>query len=141
MLTGKKLGLAIREAIELKLAAGTAKTKKEIADHFGVRPPSLHDWIDRGTIGKDKLVEMFQYFSDVVGPEHWGLSENFQAANTSPGPDIHGSDHQSSRNTARSNKLRFITLSQPASARAFCTLKKAWCHFIKIIRLRLLTHN
>lgn len=80
MLTGKKLGLAIREAIELKLAAGGAKTKKEIADHFGVKPPSLHDWIERGTIGKDKLIEMFGYFSDVVEPSHWGLSNSFQVA-------------------------------------------------------------
>lgn len=74
MLKSKALGDAIKEAINLKIASGAARTKKEIASHFGIQPPSLHDWIKNGTIGKEKLPELWRYFSDVVGPNHWGLS-------------------------------------------------------------------
>ncbi|WP_144290856.1 S24 family peptidase [Vandammella animalimorsus] len=45
----------------------------EVAEHFGVKPPSVQDWLKRGVISKDKLPELWAYFSDVVGPEHWGL--------------------------------------------------------------------
>lgn len=69
MLTGKELGAAIKAAIEKKEVRQT-----EVAKHFGVKPPSIQDWIKKGTIGKDKLPELWAYFSDVVGPEHWGLS-------------------------------------------------------------------
>lgn len=77
MLTGEKLGAAIKKAIDKKIASGAIKTKIEVASHFEVKPPSLHDWINRGTIGKDKLFDLFEYFSDVVGPEHWGLDWKF----------------------------------------------------------------
>ncbi|EMY2015657.1 TPA: hypothetical protein ACF67X_005281 [Salmonella enterica] len=73
MLSGKELGLAIAQAIDKKLALGTARTKAEIARHFEIKPPSIHDWIKKGSISKDKLPELWKYFSDVVGPEHWGL--------------------------------------------------------------------
>lgn len=73
MLSGKELGLAIEQAINKKLALGTARTKAEIARHFEIKPPSIHDWIKKGSISKDKLPELWKYFSDVVGPEHWGL--------------------------------------------------------------------
>lgn len=69
MLTGKELGLAIEEAIRLK---GVART--DVAAHFGVKPPSVQDWLKRGTISKEKLPGLWSYFSDVVGPEHWGLT-------------------------------------------------------------------
>lgn len=69
MLTGEKLGQAIAAAIKLK-----GVSKKTIADSFGVRPPSVQDWCKRGTISKDRLIQLWAYFSDVVGPEHWGLS-------------------------------------------------------------------
>lgn len=74
MLKNKELGLAIEKAIQLKLDSGGIKSKKEIADHFGIKAPSIHDWIKKGSISKDKLPELFHYFSDVVGYEHWGLS-------------------------------------------------------------------
>lgn len=70
MLTGEKLGHAIAEAIERKGVA-----KKSVAAHFGVRPPSIQDWIHRGTISKDKLPKLWSYFADVAGPEHWGLAQ------------------------------------------------------------------
>lgn len=75
MLSGKDLGRAIEQAIKKKLSSGTAKTKAEIARHFNIKPPSIHDWINRGSISKEKLPELWNYFSDVVGPEHWGLKD------------------------------------------------------------------
>ena len=68
MLTGEKLGGAIEAAIKLK-----GVTKKEVAAHFGVQPPSIQDWVKRGTIGKEKLPKLWSYFSDVVPATHWGL--------------------------------------------------------------------
>ena len=69
MLTGEQLGAAIRVAIEKKGVSQVA-----VAAHFGVKPPSVQDWINRGTIGKEKLPKLWDYFADVAGPEHWGLS-------------------------------------------------------------------
>lgn len=71
MLTGEKLGEAIRFAIEKK-----GVSKKAIAERFGVKPPSVQDWIKRGTISKDKLFDLIDYFADVCGNDHWGLSGN-----------------------------------------------------------------
>lgn len=68
MLTGKELGQAIAAAIKKK-----GKPKAAIARHFGIKPPSISDWVKRGTIDKAKLEDLFSYFSDVVGPEHWGI--------------------------------------------------------------------
>ncbi|MFH5043485.1 hypothetical protein ABWM37_10785 [Klebsiella michiganensis] len=73
MLSGKDLGRAIEQAIDKKIAMGSAKSKAEIARHFKIKPPSIHDWINKGSISKEKLPELWNYFSDVVGPEHWGL--------------------------------------------------------------------
>lgn len=74
MLNGKELGAAIKAAIEKKIASGSVASQAAIARHFGVKPPSIHDWVKKGSISKDKLPELWRYFSDVVGPEHWGLS-------------------------------------------------------------------
>lgn len=68
MLTGKELGAAIDRAIQLKKVPKTA-----VAAHFGIRGPSIYDWIKHGRIGKQHLDELVAYFSDVVGPEHWGI--------------------------------------------------------------------
>lgn len=73
MLSGKELGRAIEQAIDKKLSTGSARSKAEIARHFKIKPPSIHDWINKGSISKEKLPELWNYFSDVVGPEHWGL--------------------------------------------------------------------
>lgn len=62
------------KAITLKMDCGAVASKAEIARHFGIKPPSIHDWIKKGSISKDKLPELWRYFSDVVGPEHWGIS-------------------------------------------------------------------
>ena len=68
MLTGKPLGHAIAAAIKLK-----GVPKADVARHFGIKPPSISDWCNKGTIDKAKLERLFDYFSDVVGPAHWGL--------------------------------------------------------------------
>ncbi|WP_304956856.1 LexA family transcriptional regulator [Xenophilus sp. Marseille-Q4582] len=68
MLTGIELGRAIAEAIEKK-----GVQKVDVAQHFGVKPPSIQDWINRGTISKGKLPKLWAYFADVAGPSHWGL--------------------------------------------------------------------
>ena len=70
MLTGKELGAAIEAAIKLKRVR-----KTDLAREFGVKPPSISDWCKRGTISKDKLMHLFEYFTDVVGPEHWGITK------------------------------------------------------------------
>lgn len=69
MLTGEELGKAIADAIRRK-----GVSKAAVAKHFGVKAPSVHDWVKSGRISKDKLPELWAFFSDVVGPEHWGLS-------------------------------------------------------------------
>lgn len=74
MLKGKDFGKAIGEAIDLKLKNGSVATKAEIARHFGMKPPSLSDWVKKGSVAKHKLPELWRYFSDVVGPAHWDLT-------------------------------------------------------------------
>jgi hypothetical protein len=68
MLTGKQFGVAIATAIRKK-----GVSKADVARHFGIKPPSISDWCNRGTVDKSRLEDLFAYFSDVVGPEHWGL--------------------------------------------------------------------
>lgn len=52
-----------------------------MAEHFGVKPPSIQDWVKRGTVDKGKLPALWAYFADVVGPEHWGLpSGSFESS-------------------------------------------------------------
>ncbi|EGY53117.1 LexA family protein [Neisseria shayeganii] len=80
MLTGKELGDAIAKAIELK------KVKKaDVATEFGVKAPSVSGWIKTGRISKEHLDKLVTYFSDVVGPEHFGI--NFDV-NVTQAPDI-----------------------------------------------------
>lgn len=47
MLKGKELGKAIDFAINAKIAAGYARSKAEIAREFGMKPPSLVDWVKK----------------------------------------------------------------------------------------------
>jgi|GEM_PF-5919503 len=70
MLTGPDLGKAIAEAIRLK-----GVSKAAVARHFGIAQPSVYTWIAHGRIGKQHLEELVEYFSDVVGPAHWGRRE------------------------------------------------------------------
>jgi hypothetical protein len=72
MLTGPELGAAIEAA---RIAKGVSK--KKLADDFQVKPPSVQGWVKNGRIDKSKLMDVIAYFSDVVGPEHWGLRQGF----------------------------------------------------------------
>lgn len=74
MLKGKDFGAAIGSAIQMKLDLGVVRSKAEIARHFKVTPPSVEDWINKGSIQKDRLPELWRFFSDVAGPEHWGMT-------------------------------------------------------------------
>lgn len=94
MLKGKEFGAAIARAIQLKLDSGAAKTKAEIARHFGMKPPSLADWVKKGSVAKDKLPELWRYFSDVAGPDHWGMTKSEWPAGLTDGRDAdHGNDN------------------------------------------------
>jgi len=72
MLTGEPLGRALAQAIEKKKVS-----KAEVARQFDVKPPSVQDWIRYGRINKKHLDKLFAYFSDVVGPEHWGVQRTY----------------------------------------------------------------
>ncbi|HFQ8052866.1 TPA: helix-turn-helix transcriptional regulator [Pseudomonas putida] len=72
MLTGPELGAAIDAA---RIAKGVSK--KQLADDFQVKPPSVQGWVKNGRIDKSKLMDVIAYFADVVGPEHWGLRPGF----------------------------------------------------------------
>jgi hypothetical protein len=76
MLTGPDLGAAIEAA---RIAKGVSK--KKLADDFSVKPPSVQGWVNNGRIDKSKLMDVIAYFSDVVGPEHWGLRPGFSYSN------------------------------------------------------------
>lgn len=82
MLTGPSLGAAIEAARKKKKVSKTA-----LAAHFGVKPPSIQDWVKRGTIDKEKLPRLWAYFSDVVGPDHWGLKSFPSAGGSSAAID------------------------------------------------------
>lgn len=86
MLNGKELGAAIKTAFDLKVATGVITSKADLARHFNIKTPSVYDWFKKGSISKDKLPELWRYFSDVVGPEHWGMTE--WPYPESPTPDL-----------------------------------------------------
>ena len=86
MLTGEELGRAIDEAIKLK-----GVTKVKVAEHFGIKPPSVNSWIKTGRISKEHIEKLVEYFSDVVSPEHFGLENLYNKAidnNVEPTADI-----------------------------------------------------
>lgn len=68
MLNGKALGVAIKEALNLK-----GLKNADLAREFEVKPPSVNGWIKTGRIEKGKLWRIIEMTADVVGPEHWGL--------------------------------------------------------------------
>ena len=77
MLSGEKLGQALKEAMRLKKV-----TQAQVGKEFGIAQPSVSNWLKTGRIDKTHIEHLLTYFSDVVGPEHWGLS----AASTSTSP-------------------------------------------------------
>lgn len=96
MLTGPELGAAIEAA---RIAKGVSK--KNLADDFSVKPPSIQGWVKNGRIDKSKLMDVIAYFSDVVGPEHWGLRPGFSYENLGDGlDDDPGADRNSAHKQA-----------------------------------------
>lgn len=79
MLTGPELGAAIEAA---RIAKGVSK--KQLADDFAVKPPSIQGWVKNGRIDKSKLMDVIAYFADVVGPDHWGMRPGFSYEQHSP---------------------------------------------------------
>lgn len=70
MLTGQALGDALAVAIEKK-----GVSKADVARAFGIKGPSVYDWINHGRIGKQHLGKLVAYFADVVEPSHWGITD------------------------------------------------------------------
>lgn len=68
MKTGPELGAALAQAMESKRV-----TQQQVADEFDITQPSVSEWIKFGRIAKKHLTHLVEYFSDVVGAEHWGL--------------------------------------------------------------------
>jgi hypothetical protein len=74
MYTGEKLGAALKEAIQLKAELHKKPVRQvDVGKAFGVKQSSVAEWIKYGRISKEHIPRLVEWFSDVVGPEHWGL--------------------------------------------------------------------
>ncbi|QJQ21420.1 S24 family peptidase [Pseudomonas sp. SK] len=114
MLTGPELGAAIEAA---RIAKGVSK--KQLADDFQVKPPSVQGWVKNGRIDKSKLMDVIAYFADVVGPEHWGLRPGFTYESL---PDVASVVVEEQAPTSAADMVRNMLAKQgknlPESARA-----------------------
>lgn len=45
----------------------------DVAAAFGISQPSVSEWLKHGRVHKKHISKLVEYFSDQVGPEHWGL--------------------------------------------------------------------
>lgn len=95
MLKKKEFGEAIGKAIDLMIERGHVASRADIARHFKIKPPSLVDWVKKGSIEKDKLHELWRFFSKVAGPEHWGMTNgewptelSFKQQSATPAPTV-----------------------------------------------------
>lgn len=95
MLTGQELGKAIEEAIRKKNVK-----KADVARAFNVRPQSVNDWVKHGRVAKQHLMNLVEYFSDVVEPSHFGLDNVVIHQNHSGNGDNVGVKNQYSVNLA-----------------------------------------
>lgn len=109
MLTGLELGQAI-EAARLKKGI----TKKALAEAFRVAAPSVQGWVATGRIDKSKLIDVIRFFSDVVGPEHWGLGQDDSDLFFLSYPDIDGQPERSGDLVLRMLKKHGKSLSPEA---------------------------
>ncbi|VVN78768.1 helix-turn-helix transcriptional regulator [Pseudomonas fluorescens] len=129
MLTGPELGAAIEAA---RIAKGVSK--KNLADDFSVKPPSIQGWVKNGRIDKSKLMDVIAYFSDVVGPEHWGLRPGFSYENleeTNEESAIQGSNDGGSLTSSAADMVRQMlatkgkSLSDEARARLLAAAEQS----------------
>ncbi|MEJ2419250.1 MAG: hypothetical protein P8Y45_20470 [Exilibacterium sp.] len=79
MLKGEELGRAIEAARKIKNV-----TKRKMAADFGIKDPSVQDWVKHGRISKDRIPALVKYFEDVVDPEHWGLPKEWGTLPATP---------------------------------------------------------
>lgn len=117
MLKGTEFGKAIGEAIQRKLDRGSASSKAAIARHFNMQPPSLTDWVKKGSVAKDKLPELWRYFSDVAGPEHWGLTSSEWPSGLMPGEQeaTHHGAEQDALTTTCMDEARLLLMYRNVS--------------------------
>lgn len=69
MLTGKELGKAIRKALEAK-----GISPSQAAARYSITKASVSGWFGTGRIKKETLFDLMGLCSDVLGPEHWGMT-------------------------------------------------------------------
>ena len=105
MLKGKEFGAAIGEAIQRKMDNESVHSKAEVARHFGVTPQAVSEWVRKGSFSKDKLPELWRFFADVAGPDHWGLTASEWPAGLPAGPD---ESHQEQHSPAARRLMRRI---------------------------------
>lgn len=55
----------------MKLKGNMSQT--DLASEFGIRQPSVSEWIKYGRISKTHIPKLIEFFAEVVGPDHWGL--------------------------------------------------------------------
>lgn len=72
MFSGAELAAALKSAMAAKRV-----TQDEVAREFGIRQPSVAEWCKFGRIAKKHIPHLVEYFSDQVGPTHWGLPESW----------------------------------------------------------------
>lgn len=72
MKSGPDLGQAIKDAMALKRL-----TQAQMGTEFGVNQGSVSEWCRFGRVDKKHIIHLVAFFSDVVGPDHWGLPESF----------------------------------------------------------------
>lgn len=76
----EQLAEALREAMRLK----GDMSQQALADEFGVRQSSVSEWRRYGRVAKRHIDHLISYFSDVVPPEHWGLSSSSSGESSPP---------------------------------------------------------
>jgi SOS-response transcriptional repressor LexA len=89
MLTGQELGKAIASALQIKGRGAQA----DLARALDIKPPSVSELKNTGRIDKSKLPSLWRFFSDIVGPEHWGIeqypwAESGKETNFKEGPEL-----------------------------------------------------
>lgn len=63
--------------------------QRVVAAEFGIKQPSVSEWVKHGRIDKSHINHLVAYFSDVVRPSHWGLPDEWgamPASSTPPAP-------------------------------------------------------
>ena len=75
MLQGPALGSAIAAAMKMKADHMRVSkiTQAVLASALGMAQPSVSELLKFGRLAKEKVPVLLEYFSDVAGPDHFGL--------------------------------------------------------------------